>query len=75
MSKMIKITVDVRGVTKVPKLCKQYLMAHKQIAKKINFQLVNNQKVDVVVWYDEYLPIMFFEIKKPSTFQAILGSG
>lgn len=60
---MPKVSVDVRGSTKVPRFCKEYLSNHTQIAKKINFQLVNNQQVDVVEWDDNDHPTKFFEIK------------
>ncbi len=74
----MKVTVDVRGVTKVPslvkkeyelnkklmiKLAKLYQVEHKRNAKEMNLQLVNNQKVDVVVWDDQDIPVKFFEIK------------
>jgi len=66
----MKVTVDVRGVSKVPslvsaeyeehkklmiKLAKQFQLDHKTLAKEINLQLVNNQQIDVVLW-DDYDP-------------------
>lgn len=59
---MKEISIDVRGVSKVPALCKKYLEEHPRIAKEIDLKLVGNQQVDIVSWEDD-IPIQFFEIK------------
>lgn len=71
----MKVSVDVRGVTKVPRLCKQYLMLHTRIAKSINFQLVSNQQVDSVVWDSQDIPTAFFEIKLDDDLVKSLNNG